>query len=246
VIVAVLGDVHGNLPALEAVLAHADQNGAEAIWNVGDFVGYNAFPDEVVRLLRERGAVSIRGNYDRKALKVKNKLEEWQKTKAPEKWLAFLWAFEHLTGDSRKYLKGLPFEKRLNCQGWRVLLVHGSPADPDEYLDAGTDQQRFDELATVARADLVGCGHSHVPFTRQSGDTWFINPGTVGRPDDGDPRASYALLRLEPGLREVQHYRVPYDVGRAVQAIRENDLPEEFAQMILNGKDLNTVKDEQD
>lgn len=243
-IIAALGDVHGNLPALEAVLAHADQNGAEAIWNVGDFVGYNAFPEEVVRLLRERKAVSIRGNYDRKTLKTPKKLDEWKRTKAPEKWLAFEWAYEHLSDASRKYLKDLPDETRLNCQGWRVLLVHGSPADRDEHLTPAISPQRFDELAGVAHADLVLCGHSHVPFVHPSGQTWFINTGTVGRPDDGDPRACYALLRLEPGVREVQHYRVAYDVDRAVEAIRSTGLPPEFAVMIQQGWDLNRVKKE--
>jgi len=243
-IFALLGDVHGNLPALEAVLAHAQENGAQAIWNVGDFVGYNAFPDEVVSLLRERGAISIQGNYDRKTIKVKKKLEEWKITKTPEKWLAFQWAYDHLSKKNRKYLASLPEDLRFSMLGWHILLVHGSPADPDEYLSPDTPQERFEELASIAHADLVVCGHSHIPFLRQVGETWFINTGSVGRPDDGDPRASYALLKLERGKREVEHHRIPYDIERAVGAIRENGLPEEFADMIIDGKDLDTVKGE--
>jgi putative phosphoesterase len=241
-----LGDVHANLPALDAVLEHAAEHGAATIWNVGDFVGYNAFPDEVVKRLRQHGALSIRGNYDRKTLKVKKKEDKWKATKTPEKWLAFRWAYDHLSKSSRKYLKSLPEEVRFDVLGWKVLMVHGSPADPDEYLTPETPIERLQELAEMARADLVICGHSHTPFKREVGNTWFINPGTIGRPDDGDPRASYAMLRLEPGVREVQHFRVEYDVQRAQDAIREQGLPEEFEEMIGQGKDLNAVKGEKE
>ena len=88
---------------------------------------------------------------------------------------------------------------------------------------------------------MIICGHSHRPFVRQVDGVWFINTGSVGRPDDGDPRACYAILEIDSESIQVQHYRLEYDVERAVAAIRENELPEAFAQMLLQGRDLDTV-----
>jgi putative phosphoesterase len=239
--VALIGDVHANLPALEAVLAHAHERGIEAIWNVGDFVGYGAFPDEVVQRLRSEYALSIIGNYDLKVLKFKKKRDKWRTSKRPEKWLAFKWAYENLSKESRKYLRSLPQEIRMEILGTRILLTHGSPASNEEPLAPYTPKGRFAELARTANADVVICGHSHQALASQVHGVWFINTGSVGRPDDGDPRATYAVLQLEPEDLEVRHWRVHYDVAKSVAAIREHQLPEAFAQMMLQGRNLDTV-----
>jgi putative phosphoesterase len=240
--IACIGDVHGNLPALDAVLTHARLQGAAAIWNVGDFVGYGPFPEEVVQRLRAIDAISIRGNYDRKTLHVPKKREKWAKTKSPDKLLAFQWAYDHLSAESHAYLASLPEKMELECQGWKVLLVHGSPEDPDEHLTLETPQTRLDDLAQTVEADIILCGHSHQAFFRESGSVWWINTGTVGRPDSGDPRAEYALLELEPHHREVVHYRVSYDLDRIVQAIHQHKLPSAFAQMFQQGRDYDWIK----
>jgi putative phosphoesterase len=240
--VALIGDVHANLPALETVLAHAYEAGVQEIWHIGDFVGYGAFPDEVVRRLRREDALSIVGNYDLKVLKFKKKRDKWRHSKRPEKYLAFKWAYKNLSKSSRKYLRSLPREIRLEVAGKRILLTHGSPVSNEEHLTPDTPQERFQELAHLADADVVICGHSHVPFARQVDDVWFINTGSVGRPDDGDPRAAYAVLQIEPELFQVRHYRLEYDVARAVAAIRQQGLPEAFAQMLLQGRNLDVVR----
>jgi putative phosphoesterase len=239
--VALIGDVHANLPALEAVLAHAREGGATRIWNIGDFVGYGPFPDEVVRRLRREGAISIAGNYDLKVLKFKKKQDKWRTSKRPEKWLAFKWAYEHLSKESRMYLRSLSPELRMRVAGRRILLTHASPASNEEHLTPDTPTERLRELAGMADADLVICGHSHQPFTRQVQGVWFINTGSVGRPDDGNPRATYAILTIEPDVFEVRHYRVEYDVARVVAAIRDEGLPEAFAQMLMQGNNLDMV-----
>ena len=96
--VALIGDIHANLPALEAVLAHAREQGIRRVWNIGDFVGYGPFPDEVVQLLRkDENVVSILGNYDRKVLRFKKKQDKWERSKEPQKYLAFEWAYESLS-----------------------------------------------------------------------------------------------------------------------------------------------------
>ena len=236
--VALIGDVHANLPALEAVLAHAAGQRVKTIWNVGDFVGYGAFPDEVVTRLRHTppDILSIVGNYDLKALR-KDKLP-----KASDKRLAFQWAYDRLSAENRAYLQSLPQEIRLEVEGKRILLTHGSPASNDEHLTPDTPEERLGELAEMAQADVILCGHSHQPFARQVASAWFVNSGSVGRPDDGDPRACYAVLQITPKLFRARHHRVAYDVERAAAAIRERGLPEAFAQMILQGRNLDEVK----
>ena len=238
--VALIGDIHANLPALEVVLADAHQRGVEAIWNIGDFVGYGAFPDEVVKQLQQAEALSIIGNYDAKTLNVKNK-KKWQKSKSPEKWFSFKWAYDNLSKESRKYLRSLPKEMRMEIAGKRILLTHGSPASDEEYVGPNTSEERLRELAEMAEADIIISGHSHQPFKRKFEGTWFINTGSVGRPDDGDPRSCYAIMQLRPRFFQLRHYRVEYDVGQAAAAVRERRLPEAFAQMILQGRNLDVI-----
>lgn len=239
--VALIGDMHANLPALEAVLAHAHQQGAEGIWNIGDFVGYGPFPDEVVKRLRDEQAVSIIGNYDTAVLKFGAGA---RKKKNPAKALAHQWAYENLSKESLEYLRSLPEDKRLEVEGRRILLTHGSPDSPDEHLTPDTPQDRLGELAGKARADIIICGHSHQPFVRKADGVWFINTGSVGRPDDGDPRACYAIMDLAPDDLHVRHYRLDYDIQRAVDAMRSKHLPETFIQMIVQGKALDEVEGE--
>ncbi len=241
--VALLGDVHGNLPALEAVLEHAHGRGVEAIWNIGDFVGYGPFPDEVVARLRDEQAVSIVGNYDTDVLEAAGKSKAG---KNGHKAFAKRWAWEHLSRASRRHLRSLPRERRLEVAGKRVLLTHGSPASPDEHLLPDTPEGRLGELAEMAEADVVICGHSHVPFVRKVGKTWFVNTGSVGRPDDGDPRACYAVLETGARRFQVRHFRLDYDTVRTVRAMRQAHLPEGFAQMILSGKGLDDIMKEAD
>ncbi|MFC1714579.1 YfcE family phosphodiesterase [Candidatus Poribacteria bacterium] len=239
--IALIGDVHANLPALEAVLGDAHKRGVEAVWNVGDFVGYGAFPDEVVLRLQKEEAVSIIGNYDAKVLKVRKKKKKWKNSKMPGKWFAFNWAYDSLSKPSRKYLDSLPAEVRMEIAGKRILLTHGSPAANDEYIRSSTSAERLHELAELAEADIVISGHSHQPFKEKFEGVWFINTGSVGRPDDGDPRACYAIMQIRPGFFQLRHYRIEYDVDRAVEAIRERGLPEAFAQMMLQGRSLDAV-----
>lgn len=242
--IALLGDVHANLYALEAVLGHARKSGVDALWNIGDFVGYGPFPDEVVKRIQAEGVVSIIGNYDQKVLRIPKKKKKWRKKKHPYKYFAFRWAYENLSEESRDYLASLPEQRRLKVSGLRVLMTHASPDSEEEALLPFTPIDRFQELASSAAADVVVFGHSHREFVRVVDGVWFINTGTVGRPDDGDQRACYALMEILGGSVRVDHYRLTYDVEATVAAIRKRGLPEAFAQMLIRGYDLNTILQE--
>jgi putative phosphoesterase len=244
--IALIGDVHANLPALETVLQHARENHVEAIWNVGDSVGYGPFPDEVVLRLQQENVTSLIGNYDLKVLDFPKNRKKFKKNKRPEKFLAFQWAYEHLSSPSRQYLESLSKELWLQVLNRQILLVHASLSSNEELLTPGTPKAHLKDLAkkaahqnpNAAGIDIIIFGHSHQPFARLVAGVWFINPGSVGRPGDGDPRTSYALLELDVHAIQVEHYRLDYDIQAAVLAVREKGLPEAFAQMLLHGVEL--------
>lgn len=236
--VAFLTDVHGNLPALEAVLADARSEKVAAVWDGGDAVGYHPWPTECAMLLADRCAVTIMGNYDRKVLKAPRRGKRWLRTKDPLKAAALIWAWEHLDAAARDRLARRETRARPDGLGHRVLVCHGSPASRKEPLGPATPPGRWRELAALAAADLVLHGHVHVGFTRRTGGTLFVNPGAVGRSEDGDPRASYALIEFGEEQIDVQLRRVVYDTERAVAEIRARDLPPEFAVMVTRGISL--------
>jgi predicted phosphodiesterase len=233
--VALIGDVHANLPALEAVLEHAHRHRVDEVWGVGDWVGIGAFPDEVVQLLQQHGVKAVIGNYDLSVLKVQAKRVKWGQDGPPENWQPAAWAYDRLSEKSREYLRSLPPEIRLEVQGRRILLTHIGPSSPDEYIGpapptpprargavAGTrdgvpdtPNERLREWAQTVAADVVIVGHTHAALARKVGGVWFINTGSVGRPKDGAARACYAILTLGEKRVQVRHYRVDYDMDKA-------------------------------
>jgi putative phosphoesterase len=244
--IGLIGDIHANLPALESVLKHAEEHSVEQIWNVGDSVGYGAFPEQVIQIIKTRLDLNLKGNYDIKVLQFPKKNHQYFLGKLPEKYLAFKWAYENLSTDSRRYLSALPEQIYFTIQGYKILLSHAGPAFNKELLTLETPNKRLKHLAKLAGktfglTDILIFGHSHRPFHKTIGGVWYINVGSVGRPDDGDPRASYAILELGKGTITLKHFRVEYDIQRAIDAILSQGLPIEFAQMIQQGYDLDTV-----
>ena len=239
--IACIGDIHGNLHALQAVLADAARRGATTVWNVGDSVGYGACPDQVITRLRKGDITNLQGNYDRKTLMVRKKRAKWSETKKPEKLLAFQWAHDHLSGNNRKWLADLPRELHLEQAGMRILLTHTCENAQRQPIAEDTPLHELEELAKKLDVDVVVFGHTHRPFAMRSADCVFVNTGSVGRPE-GDPRASYALLNLGSGAPKAEHILLEYNVEDAVNAIRLADLPEEFAQMLYWGIDFDEAR----
>jgi len=241
VTIALISDVHANLPALEAVLADARQKGATAVLNAGDSIGYGAFPDEVISSLRSSHVLSVIGNYDQAVL-----VKKWKtgRPRSRDKQIAMRFAYHHLSKENRAYLAGLPREYRLRVKGNTILVTHGSPDSLTEYLVQETPESRFREIAQKTKADIIVTGHSHLPSIREIDNVVFVNCGSVGRTEDGDPRACYALLTLDP--LSIVHVRVPYDIDRAIDAIRNRHLPDSFARIVSEGKPLDVVSEPED
>lgn len=241
--IALIADIHANLQAFAAVTADAGSRKAEMIWNAGDFLGYGPNPEEVVQWNKKACILSILGNYDHKVLKLRQTGE--LKTKSSLKRFAFQWTLDQLSKDSRQYLRSLPESIRIQYAGWKILLVHGSPSSREEPLTTDTTEERLIELEQAAQVDIILCGHSHVPFSRKVNNTWFINPGSVGRQDDGDYRASYALLELAPESLQVTHRRLDYNIKATLDEMERKDLPEAFRLMFHEGKNLDTILKQQ-
>lgn len=231
--IAVFSDIHGNLPALEAVLAAIDADGCDAIWCAGDFVGYGPWPDECVQVISSRHLPAVSGNYDEKTLKYPDKQRKWTRTKDPRKLAAFRHAYENLSPQSRDYLVALPETHRDTLNDHRLLMVHSAPDSPKHGISPLTPLSRLDAIAAASNADIILTGHTHWPCIRQSASgTLFVNAGSAGRPGDGDPRAAYALLDLPADASPAAHIRrIPYPLEQVLAALPQTGLPPDFAAL---------------
>ncbi|MFN2432353.1 MAG: metallophosphoesterase, partial [Gemmatimonadota bacterium] len=242
---ALISDVHANLPALEAVLDDLARRGAPATYHLGDLVGYAPWPDETVARLRQHGIAGVAGNYDSTVAtdyehcgcKAENPHQEALSHESYE------WTRAHVSGDTKAFLGGLPFRIDLRPSGGhrskpRVILVHGAPTLNTLYWTEDRPDSFCLQMARIAGAvagDVLAFGHTHRPWQRAVEGIHFVNTGSVGRPKDGDPRAGYVLLEMGEGEVEVEFVRVEYDLERAAQAIRQSELPDEFAEDLLRG-----------
>ncbi|HEX9675005.1 MAG TPA: metallophosphoesterase family protein [Anaerolineales bacterium] len=233
---AILSDIHANLHALEAVWQDLEQQHPEAVYCLGDLVGYGAYPNEVVAFIRERQVPTIMGNYDEG---VGFDLRDCGCVyRDPELArlgdLSLLWSREHTSGENKLYLQGLPLQIRLPDGRPTLLLVHGSPRKMNEYLYEDRPRATFERIAAVAAADVLLFGHTHLPYQKKVDKVLFVNTGSVGKPKDGDRRAGYVILEMGRRPR-VEFRRVEYDVAAAAGAVRNSGLPPRFADMLETG-----------
>lgn len=243
---ALIADIHANLPALEAVLADIDGRGdTDAIYHLGDLVGYSPWPNEVVSLLRERAIPGVAGNYDSTtATDYRHCGCRYEDPRQEElSHVSYAWTREHVNADTKNWLGALPFRIDLrplggHTAGPRLMLVHGNPILNTVYwTEDRTDDfclQMAEHLGAKA-GDVVAFGHTHKPWHRIVGDVHFVNAGSVGRPKDGDWRAGYAVVGMDGGRVDVEFRRVAYDVKAVAAAIRASTLPDEFADYLETG-----------
>ncbi len=222
--------------------------------SLGDLVGYNIWPNEVIHEIRKRGIPTIAGNYDYGVGRNSDdcgcayKTEEDKRMGAISISLTNQWIKE----DEREYLKTLPAHIRLEFQisdeKLTLLLVHGSPRKINEYLFEDRDEKSMLRIMTDARAQVMCFGHTHKPYhrklvqTNESGSANYlhaVNIGSVGKPKDGNPDACYCMIHLDensslakPESIKVEFMRVPYDIEKAAKAIEDSPLPDAYADML--------------
>jgi predicted phosphodiesterase len=244
VLVAVISDIHSNLPALTAVLADIDEQDAapDAVWCLGDVVGYGAAPDACVALVANLCDICLAGNHD---LVIRGDIDIRHFTTSAE--AAARWTMGAINERSRDYLSSLEPLRRGEATG----LYHASPRDPVWEYVLSIDQAH--ECLAVQEERVCLIGHSHVAchFSRSGGQTdgaiaqagttlelgedqWLVNPGSVGQPRDGDPRASYLMLDTEDWSAEF--HRVEYPIHQAAAAIVEAGLPRQLADRLYVGQ----------
>ena len=233
--VAILSDVHANLHALKRVLEDAKNRGVNVFVNAGDSIGFGPYPNETVELLCEKNVLSILGNYDIEVIEGKAKAKG-------EKRLALKFARKELSKSCECYLFSLPRELRLEAAGKKIFVTHGSPESIEEHLYHDTPIERLRTLANVAKANVIVIGHSHEQFWRVANGTCFVNPGSVGRPGDGNPQTAYAILSFNPF--KVELIRLDYHIQAAATALRKKGFPESFAQMLLRGVSIDKIVEE--
>ncbi len=217
--VLVLSDIHGNIEALRAVGSAEDR--VDHVLCLGDIVDYGPSPEETVSWVREHALVTVRGNHDNAVAFGEDcrsaKLFRRLSVESRKKTLPLL------SSESLAFLRSLPVRRSLVLEGVRLELLHAAPADPlFQYLPPSRVDEWRTAIATVD-AGLVLVGHTHLPAVLELGEKRVVNPGSVGLPRDGDPRASYALI--EDGRPVLK--RVAYDVERTIGTLRAWGLPED-------------------
>ncbi len=239
--IAIISDIHANLPAFGEVMKHIEQQDIDTIYCLGDLVGYNVWPNAIINEIRKRRIPTIAGNHDEKAVEIRND----KKSDDPADFAYFM-----ISKDSLNYLSALPAHIRLEFEVKRgkliLLLVHGSPNSNTEYLLEDKPEHEYADLFIDCKADVIICGHSHKPYHRiidnckNEGAVFHaINAGSVGKPKDGKPEACYAIVTINKnssarnkGSIKVDFVRVPYDVEKAAEAIENSGLPNDFADML--------------
>ncbi len=240
--IAVLSDIHGNLQALQAVLKDIRRQGFDRVFCAGDLVGYGPWPDEVAALLQERQIPSVMGNYD-EAVGFLLPACGCHIGDPEQKRLSdhsLKWTIEHTSPATREYLRGLPEQISESVEGHNMLLTHAGVDSINEYVYE-EDRERIGEILGGIEEDIYIYGHTHFPFVRQAGGKTIINAGSVGRPKQGDNRASYIDMRITSGRVEADIIKVAYDVERAAADVVARGLDPGFARFLLYGGDSSRI-----
>lgn len=260
--IALFSDIHGNLPALDVVLADIKAAGIDEVYCLGDLVGYGPDPAGVVGRVRASGIPTIKGNYDEGVGERRSECGCYYATEQAKSDGAASYAFTDAALDEadHAWLASLPGEIRVEHEGARILLAHGSPRKINEYLLPDRQDAQLIRLAEQAGADVVCVGHVHIPYHRSmtapdGRAVHYVSTGSVGKPKDGDPRAcwvevllggrdemggatedtSAASLSASETWMAVQVHRIDYDVEAVAAAMVAAGLPGTLAEALLRG-----------
>jgi predicted phosphodiesterase len=235
--VAIITDIHANLPALQAALAHVDALGIQRIYCGGDLVGYGPHPNEVCALIAERDLPTIYGNYDYAIARDDHDcgcayITPHDRDLGQQ---SVEWTLVHTDSRSKAFMRQLPFDLHFDVGDTPVHLVHGSPRKVNEYLFEDKPARLYERLAAAESDRALVFGHTHKPWVCEYGGVLFVNCGSVGKPKDGDPRAAFAVLREAINGVDVTIERVAYDAEAVADEVRQAGLPREYADTLLAG-----------
>lgn len=254
--IALFSDIHANLPALQAFFDDVDRRNPDYVYCLGDLVGYNIWPNEVVREISKRKIPTIAGNYDYGIGRMSSECGCAYKSDQEKSNGNISISFTNavMQPGERAYLRTLPahlkIEFQLNEDKLNLLLVHGSPRKINEYLFEDREEKSLLRIMEQADADILCFGHTHKPYHRMlnSGDGHVnhfrhaINIGSVGKPKDGNPQGGYVIITLSENSSVldkdsvgVEFIRFNYDVEKAAKAVEDSPLPNDYAAALRNG-----------
>lgn len=254
--IALFSDIHANLPALEACLNDIDSRDPDAVYCLGDLVGYNIWPNEVIDLIRHRKIPTIAGNYDFGIGRSSDDCGCAYKTDLEKELgkISIAYTNQVVKKEQRNYLRTLPahikVEFQLNNDKLNLLLVHGSPRKINEYLFEDRDEKSLNRIMEQADADIMCFGHTHKPYHRmlaseidgQNRIRHAINIGSVGKPKDENSKGCYVMLTINEDSSiskrdsiQVEFCRFDYDIEKAAKAVEDSPLPNEYAEMLRKG-----------
>lgn len=254
--IALFSDIHANLPALEAFFADVEKRNPDSIYCLGDLVGYNIWPNEVINEIKKRKIPTIAGNYDFGIGRMSNDCGCAYKTDDEKENGKISISFTNsiMKDEERAYLRTLPahikVEFQLNEDKLNLLLVHGSPRKINEYLFEDREEKSMLRIMEQADADIMCFGHTHKPYHRIlnssiDGNNHFrhaINIGSVGKPKDNDVRGGYVMLTitenssvLDKDSIKVEFIRFDYDFEKAAKAVEDSPLPNDYAENLRRG-----------
>jgi predicted phosphodiesterase len=228
--IALLGDIHGNLPALEAVLNHAKSHGVSSFFNVGNTLGFDIFPDETIQRLQIENAVCILGRFDQRVLKSKAKLDKLKNSATPDQLLFLNWIYNNLSVNSLRYLNSLKQSSLLTIQKKRILLTSQPPKlQKSSYNTASIST---DDLSFKTPADIIIYCRQQFPYIKRINKTRLINTGAVGYAFDTDIWACYTVLQFGLGFIKVVPYRIKYDIAQRQNKIWPAGIPKPLSHAV--------------
>ena len=234
---AVFSDIHSNILALNKVLADIEKQNCNAVYCLGDLVGYGPRPNEVIEVITNRGIPTVMGNYDDGVgydrgdcgcAYITNE-EKQNGHKSIE------WTTKRITDYNKRKLRDLHDNIILQVEEKKVLLVHGSPRRINEYLYEDRPEKNLSRMLSAVGTDVLVCGHTHRPYHRTVDGVHIINDGSVGKPKDGDNRACYAIIEISEEV-SVEFRRVTYPIKKVSMEIVQYGLPRAFAEALRNGE----------
>ena len=235
---AYFSDVHSSIHALRSVLEDVEDQEPDLVLCGGDLVGYGAHPNEVIEELRGRGLPTIMGNYDEGVGFDRDDCGCAYRTEQERRWgaLSLSWSREMVTVRNKAWLRSLPRSIEKDWEGRHVVMVHGSPRRINEYLYEDRREATLRRLLDMVRADVLICGHTHVPYDRGIDGRSVINGGSVGKPKHGNPMACYVVIDVGADTVQSTFRFVEYDVEAAARAVEESGLPDHYAHLIRTGQ----------
>ncbi len=236
--IAVFADVHSNLYALQAVFKDIEDRGADCSYCVGDLVGYGPRPSEVIELIKSKNIPTVMGNYDdaigNARLVCGCDYKDEESLRLGEKSIS--WTMKNTGDESKALLRGLPGEIRVTISNYRILLIHGSPRAQNEYLDENAPGDYLNQLLVENAADVLVCGHTHIPYVKKVKSGLVINAGSVGKPKHGNPNATYVIIDFIGEMLNTNIIEVEYNFEDTATEIEKFGLPHEFARIVRTGK----------